>query len=334
MYMQKKWRSSSLVVTILALGLLIYGCSGAPTAELIAEYNIESEEITWGTRISPNGEYLAFGKDDKGLFVYELLTGNLLWTKHEVSENGFAVDISADGEMVASGTQDGRVIIRDIETGKTIKTISTGNPDDIVYDIMFSPDSKLIAISGPDDGTQIWDIQANEKIATLAGFGQRFWSSDSQLFGFGCYYDITIWNVVTAEKTQVVEQPDFNSDYLSSFIPYLCEPVYISEQEILMVEFLYDSTHLTIRNGLENEILDEIETETNILVASWSPDGKFLAIGLEDGTILLWSNAESEIIIEFQDRHLEIVGLTWSYDNSILLVEYWPDVYQIWSVKT
>jgi WD40 repeat protein len=319
--MKTLWKYSPLTFCLLTVVLLINGCSGSPTGNRVAEFSVDGEGVIWQTKVSSNGEYLVLGKDNKGIATYKLSTGELLWAKQDANEDGFAVDISPDGTMIASGTNDGKVLIRDTKTGEIVKTIMAGDSETRITQVLFSPNSKLVAIDMTNyDYTMIWDIQTNEKAKDVTGFGHLFWSLDSQSVGFACFNQVALWNVATNGAVRLVDQAHFSSDKLSTFYDYGCTPIATSEKSVLTAEYSYKQ--LSIWDVLSENLLFDIEAESDITICEWSSDGNFLAIGLDDGTIMLWNREDNKITRSFHEHDERVNIIRWTLSDSILVSMY------------
>lgn len=300
--------------------LVLHGCSNRMIADSVANINTERINMIWQMEVSSDGKYLVIG-GDTGVFSYSLNNGELQWYSDEDNENGLLMNISPDGTSVASSTTIGKVHIRNIETGKIVETISTGNSENVISNILYSPDGRLISIVvGNSDKTIIWDAQTHTQIANITGFGQLFWSPDSQLVGFACEYQVALWNVFTNEAVQLVDQDHFNSDKLSTFYHYGCTPKATSSDSILTAEYSYN--RLSVWDVLRENLLFDTETEVEVTTAEWSVEGDLLAIGLDDGTIMLWNRANNELVQSFHDRDERVNRIKWTLDDSILVVMY------------
>jgi len=110
--------------------------------------------------ISPDGKTLGVGLANDGSIrlwsieniypVYELQT---IFPAHQGDVNVLA--FSPDGNLIASGGNDGEVFVWDVKTGKMIKKLDA---EDIVLGLVFSPDGKtLIAGLSTKEEFDIWN---------------------------------------------------------------------------------------------------------------------------------------------------------------------------------
>jgi WD40 repeat protein len=75
----------------------------------------------------------------------------------------FAIAISPDGKILASGGTDGKIRLWDLTT-QTIRRTLPGHSD-LVKAIAFSKDGKMLASSGLDRVAKVWDVQTGNEMA-------------------------------------------------------------------------------------------------------------------------------------------------------------------------
>jgi WD40 repeat protein len=112
--------------------------------------------------VSPSGDQLiaAVGEPDNAVLLWDVKSGNLIYTMvgHGASVN--AVVISPDGKTVLSGSDDGTLILWDAQTGQSVSRYRGHSGP--VQQVVFSPDGQL-ALSASDkneDGILAWRVQS------------------------------------------------------------------------------------------------------------------------------------------------------------------------------
>ena len=78
-----------------------------------------------------------------------------------------SVAFSPDERILASGSNDNTVRLWNIETGKEI-AILRGH-EDRVHTLVFSPDGRILASLSGDKTVRLWDVQTGTEMAVLRG---------------------------------------------------------------------------------------------------------------------------------------------------------------------
>src|SRR5262249_3462817 len=115
---------------------------------------------------SRDGRMLATPTLDKGSHPIELwdtATGKKI-RGLEVNASGItALALSPDGRILASGSQDSKVIIFDVGTGKELRRL-THPGSGVVYDLAFSPDGRRLASKAVNDGYRLWETATGTEL--------------------------------------------------------------------------------------------------------------------------------------------------------------------------
>ncbi|MDT4967578.1 MAG: hypothetical protein QOJ64_2315 [Acidobacteriota bacterium] len=77
----------------------------------------------------------------------------------------YPFSLSPNGKIVAYGVYGNSIKLRDVLTGKEIKSL-TGHTD-IVWSVAFSPDGKTLASGSWDNTIKLWDIESGRLLKTL-----------------------------------------------------------------------------------------------------------------------------------------------------------------------
>ena len=200
---------------------------------------------------SPDGTKLAAGSDDRTIHLWDTVFWNPLTSLTGHEGTVFSIAFSHDGKTLASTSQNGTVRLWDIGTSKELGTSLTGHRKR-VFSVAFSSDDKMLASGGEDGSIMLWDVNAegtiNQRLADASGAHSPLFSSDG--------------------KTIFIGTDDGKVLLLDSGTGKL--------QATLDDVSAYPLPPLT---GKQMSAIKSI---------ACSADGKILAAGRADGTILLW----------------------------------------------
>ena len=262
---------------------------------------------------------------DGSVQLWDVATGEHKMTLTEHIDAVFTVAYSPDGLSFISGSGDGTILLWDAKTYQ-LKTELTGD----LYAIAFSPDGKTLAIGSRDiKKIELWDAVSGEHKTTLTehtdNVGNLIFNPDGRTFaGIGGDSTIRLWDAVTGEHlktitghTRSISSISFNADG-SKLATGSGHDDGTSGDKIIRIWNVHSGC-------LQNTFKVPIGRWVRQLIdyVSYSPDGKTLATGSEDGTIRLW-DAESGKL-----QFTTFEGLTDSAANlgycEGLLLAYSPD---------
>ncbi|MDE0314738.1 MAG: T9SS type A sorting domain-containing protein [Candidatus Poribacteria bacterium] len=138
--------------------------------------------------------------------LWDATTGQLKFTLKEDITDVNSVSFSSDGQMLASGGQDGWIYVWDIPTlslRNTFRNHSDGRPVD-VYSVSFSPNGQILA-AGDSRSVSFWDISTGlllkthefpaetDPLAEIHGVNVYF-SPDGSTFASSLGGSIFLWN--------------------------------------------------------------------------------------------------------------------------------------------
>src|SRR5262249_20280462 len=134
-----------------------FGPQGNGTKDLSAAFSPDGKRIALGGSI-PARE--GKGEDAKNIEAgtFTVLTADLKEIISSMNDTSpiIALAFSPDGKRVAAGCKDGRIRVRDAETGTTL--ISPGwRQDAEIVAVAFSPDGKVLLEAGADKSVKLWD---------------------------------------------------------------------------------------------------------------------------------------------------------------------------------
>jgi DNA-binding SARP family transcriptional activator/WD40 repeat protein len=322
---------------------------------------------------TPDLRFVAIVASDGATGVWELATGRRILTVS--GEAGPINDcppidegtcdaivhaaLSPDGSRLATGQADGYVRIRDIETGRVMRTIDVGPPDrgenlraGAAPAVWFGPGGRYLIISG--FGVWIWDSRTDAVVASdydggvvanaafaLAGSGVALWTN----FNGG-----HVGMVIDAATGEFVMRPWFTTGQGGpavapdgesvAFAQVLTVRVWSKERArshtMVMsgrtTDFAFspDSQILAVGNSIGQVFLDDADSGSSIAVLdtgaasvatlAFSPDGSLLATADEIGEVRIWDLGSRRLVASIPGHPGEIVRLGFSPDGSRVAV--------------
>lgn len=135
----------------------------------------------WAPALSENGQYLACTTSDGRINVYntQTVSEGMAEKITEYQTKGFfgmSVDISPNGEMTASGHQNGSIYIFNNSTRRLAHSLAGLIKP--VRAVKFSPANRYLAATGDARIIAIYDTKSGEQVANLTGHSSWIMSLD------------------------------------------------------------------------------------------------------------------------------------------------------------
>lgn len=210
-----------------------------------------------------------------------------------------------------------------LERRKPLATIVEFNHGSMIDDIEFSPaDSKIIASVGDDYNIKIWNRNNPETpIKIINDDEENLVSLDylkngklllcKGLHGKMLLYDTSTWERIILPKEQYLWDVDISSsaDYLVNVYSQRLELWDIRKpDEMALTKLITEIQHIKFHNSFK--------------CTAFSPNGKWLAVGYENGDIRIW-DLEQEIFIKTlsvpPDSHLHLRDIEFSPDGKWII---------------
>src|SRR5262249_508333 len=113
-----------------------------------------------GLAYSPDSHYLALGRNDGTICVWDAQRGESLYPPLEGHEkSAWQVAFSPDSRTLASAGSDGTVRLWDMTSGRTLRVLPENPPEHPapVKAVAFRPDGRSVLAASEDGTVRVWD---------------------------------------------------------------------------------------------------------------------------------------------------------------------------------
>ncbi len=221
----------------------------------------------------------------------------LLWNSKEfpsirgLFQAVLTIAYSPDGKYLAAGSENRTIKIWNISTQQEIVTLS-GHAKG-VSSIAYSPDGKYLASGSYDSKIKIWDMHTHQEIATFSGHAKVVhsiaYSPDGKYLASGSGdFKIKIWDMHTHQE-------------IATLLGYSEDGINIAKK---------------LHHGYKPSIADQFGYGIGVKTIAYSPDGKKLASGCDEGTIRIWDTTAQKTILKLQG---------WKSSGNVSSLMYSPD---------
>lgn len=239
---------------------------------------------------SPDGKFLATAASDQTLRLIDVASG-IEARRIEMSPHAFAVDVSADGTLLAVSGGTDRVRLFDLSAWAEIGIFQADSGT--IFKTKFSPDGKMLITTGTKSHNKllVWDIAERRLRHSLSLIGYTLiceWSRNSQLIAtysddeYGSINFVELWDVATGKRVQTFYG---HSGYIGC--------IAFSPDSLQLATCSADHT-VRIWDCGSGQVLRTLPTPGNIpSELAFSPDGRQLA-AIHGDELVLWDVQSGE----------------------------------------
>ncbi len=293
---------------------------------------------------SPDGKLVATGTDD--ILLWDTTTRKIVSRFDDIS-SVWSLAFSPDGQSLVSAHGDGSIQVRDLDERRRI--VGFDGHGNHVLVVTTSPDGKRIASAGKDGAVILWNAETEQKETVLFGHETRivnlaFAPDGTWLASFDQDGVLIRWNL--ANQTQHWKVKAHSGSECLAISPdgkWLTNPWAIYESSegrelcrwdeshigMMMVDaaaFSPDGKQVAVIVATKLILLDtqkwraiaQQETNSNFTRISFSPDGRNVVTGSEDGRLIWWDAATLQKITEVKEHQAAISAADFSPDGKLL----------------
>ena len=246
----------------------------ARTGEIVRRMPVSGREVTTAA-FSPDGRQFAVSGLDGVIRVWSVAGGPAVAVVYGQPSRVFDLGFGPGGRVVSAG-DDGTARIWDI--GQTESWLEGSQASNIA----FSPDGRLIAISGYDGTVKVRDATTGRLLMSQRGapgftFADFSPTSDELVIARDSQSRALTWNLSNSQSKVVVQLANGRGLGAAHFDSTGQRVVYVDDEGAIGVLDLRSGRTITL-NGAPKDVWD----------VAVSPDGKHVAAATATGNLLIW----------------------------------------------
>jgi len=279
---------------------------------------------------SPDGRLLATGGAAGGLdtndaVLWDARTGRRVFTLRGHEEDVYSVGFSLDSTRVVTTSDDDRAIVWDVSNGERLLTARIGKD---TGGASFSPDGRLLAVTGARGSVQVLNAATGAPTATLRAPGGPFCSpafspDGARIAASGCpniSYRTVVWDVRSGKRLFTIRDDGGSSGIM----------------------FSPDGDRLAGRTDDTAGVWDAWTGEPLLALSghsgtvygvAYSRDGSRLATGSVDGTARIWDADTGEELVRLAGHHGLVALVDFDPTGTRLLTGGGDGTARVWDVS-
>jgi WD40 repeat protein len=281
---------------------------------------------------SPDGKRLVSGSHDKTLKVWDAQSGQLILNLKGHSSAVFSVAFSPDGKRLVSGSADSTLKVWDAQSGQ--ETLSLLGHSGLVCSVAFSPDGKRLVSGSYDKTVKVWDTQSRQETVSLMGHAGpvsvAFSPDGSRLVSGGADGTLKVRDAQSGQETLT----------LRGLTGMVLSVAFSPDGKRLLSgsggagtdgqgrPLPGEVTVWDAQNGQETLALKGHSGRVNSV--AFSPDGKRLVSGSEDGTLKVWDAGSGQETLSLMAHTNGVYSVAFSPDGKRLVSGGWDKTVKVW----
>ncbi|MCW2932014.1 MAG: transcriptional regulator, family, partial [Actinomycetia bacterium] len=304
--------------------------SDAPTGARIPDTAGSAQWVA----ISPNHALMAVAGADGTLNLWNVATpGTPVLVDHLVpantNESLYVTAFSPDGTTLAAAGAGRQVSLWNISNPASPVPLPTlTGPTSTIYSVAFSPHGTAVAAGSADGNAWLWTGQATAGQPLPGATGavnSVAFGLDGRVLAAGSADDkVRLWSLATSGKPQLADTLSGPADIVSgvafSSAGELAAASHDDKVWLWKVSFGTVTRKVTTANGKSKTVTSTgvqaaadgtLTDATNAAIAvSFSPDGKMLAAGTAEGSVLVWTIAGQSLVARIPAPQ-PVTSVTW-----------------------
>ncbi|MBK9709975.1 MAG: protein kinase [Kouleothrix sp.] len=283
------------------------------------------KDVVLSVAFAPSGKLLGSAANDSSIHVWQVPSGQLLYSCAGHSGAVREIRFTPDGHTLISASDDGTVRLWRARDGLPTHILQGHTAR--VWSVAVAPDSRTLA-SASDDGTvRLWRTSDGNLLRTLAGHTARVWSvafapDGRTLASAGEDGGVRIWRV--SDGALLYRLADHSAGISA---------VTFSPNGRLLASSSHDKT-VKIWDTREGSLLRTLKGHALMVGGiAFDPEGRLLASRSEDATIQIWRAQDGLLLHTLQGHDRYISGLVFDPHGDALASTSWDATVRLWRVR-
>lgn len=279
--------------------------------------------------MSPDGQYIVSGSEDRTIKVWSLRTGECVRTLSGSSGNVSSVAVTPDSQYIVSSGLDKDIRIWSMQTGECVRTLH--GDSEFGYRVVVSPDGRHIVSCSVDSifksSIKVWCVQTGECVRTLYEGHEDVYcvavSPDDQHVASGSGEDsVKVWSMRTGEH---VHRLQWHLDRVYSVAMSPDGQYVVSGSRDRSVKVW------SLQNG---QCVHTLEGHSKVVSSVCvSPDGQHVLSGSVDCTIKVWSMQTGQCIRTLQGHSKGVTSVIMSPNGHRIVSGSVDWSIKVWSMR-
>lgn len=315
---------------LLVILLSLVQASATGGARQLAARDLRITSVT----LSPDGKTFVTGSADAFTRLWDVGTGNVLYTVRGRGGGITSVAFSPDGRLVVTGSGRGKLSLINVASGKELLDFGgaaevAGRSEQPVISLAYSPDGRRVVSGGTDYKVRIWSVETGRQERTLTGHRGPVksvsFSGDGKLVltvggdgrGGSCF---KWWNLAAGKEAGEI----CDVDYLNfvAFMPDGRKVITGGGTELKLWDLNQRKQLIALRHG------------SYIHCAALSHDGKLALSAGGDGVVKVWDVVAGKLVRKLEGHDKSVFSVSFNSDDRTALSGDGGGIIKLWDLST